>query len=142
MIGESGIMLALLGVACVVRDAIRRPVAFVAAIVLWGSSRVLMELTYRARPDSGDLAYDWGSLSATAAIACLAASLLCLFLACWRAPASHPTARSDRSGAAPGPTPPAPPAADASERLRQLVPEHDAAGDGSPQSADAAKHGS
>ncbi len=84
MVSETGILLCLLAFLCVRNDFVQRRGCFVAAMIMWGTARLLTEMSFKLQPSTGQLAYDWGSISATVAAACLFLCLLLTFCACWR----------------------------------------------------------
>ena len=82
MITEIVLLLGILGFLCVRNDYVMRKVPFVMAMCFWGISRILTEITFKIESVSGELRYDWGSLSACTAAGCLFFCLLCIFWAC------------------------------------------------------------
>jgi len=117
----------LLGVLCFLsirNDFVHRRGCLVGAMVFWGSSRILTELTFKMEPMTGNLRYDWGSLTSCIAAVCLFLCLLCMFLACLpaRRPGSRPRAGGgSHDSGSPSPSPDRD--EDASERLKELVDE-------------------
>ena len=114
----------LLGVLCFLsirNDLVHRKGWLVSAIILWGATRILTELTFKTEFMTGQLRYDWGSLTSCVAAVCLFLCLLCIFLAC--IPSRRPVSRRPGDGSdQPGSSSLAPgPSEDASERLRDLV---------------------
>jgi len=118
----------LLGVLCflsVRHDFVHRKWWLVIAMIFWASSRILTELTFKLEIPTGDLRYEWGSLSACLAAVCLFLCLLCVFLACLpsRRHLSSRHAAAEPDGSVVALLPPGEEAQDASERLKKLVDE-------------------
>lgn len=84
MISEIVVLLALIGFLCIRNEYVERRGALLLAIVLWGVTRVLMELNIRVESSTGEFQYQWASLVACVAAASLAGCLLCICWACWR----------------------------------------------------------
>lgn len=120
MITEIVLLLGVLCFLCIRNDFVHRRRWLVCAMVFWGSSRILTELTFRPEAATGNLRYDWGSLTSCMAAACLLLCLLCVFLACLpRRALPRPRADGGSDGSGAPSTPPEP----ASERLKKLVDE-------------------
>lgn len=124
MITEIVLLLAVLCFLSIRHDLVHRKGCLVGAMVFWGSSRILTELTFKMEVTTGNLRYDWGSLTSCIAVVCLFLCLLCVFLACL--PARRCVSREEvddgSEDSSSSSTPPGP-AESASERLEKLVDE-------------------
>lgn len=124
MVTEIVLLLGFLCFLCIRNDYIRRRFAFVAAMVFWGVARLLTELTFKVEATSGSITYDWGSVSACIAAACLFFCLLSMFIACvaplppTRLPRNEVGQQEETSGETSSQR-------TASERIRELVAEDD-----------------
>ena len=117
MVTEIVLLLGFLGFLAIRNDYIQRRGPFILALVFWGLTRLLTELTFR-----GDTSYEWGSRSACAAAVCLFLCLSSMYWACARplVPA-HP--RDSHTSDKPDAQTPPPPQKDPSERIRELIDE-------------------
>lgn len=115
----------LLGILCFLgirNDFVHRKGWFVCAIILWGGTRILTELTFKTESMTGQMRYDWGSLTSCAAAVCIFLCLFCIFVACLPRRRSVPQSRAGDGSEQPGsPASAAGSDADLSERLRDLV---------------------
>ena len=76
------LLLGLLGFLAIRADLVKRKVPFIAAMVCWGGARMLTEFSFKLTPETGELAYKWGSIASCTSELCLILCLLLIYCAC------------------------------------------------------------